>query len=326
MARRRRPRHRGRRREPENQAGPLREGGEGREAPLHRGLQHLGHPDRRDLGQPEQEREGAVPGDPLLQPAAVHEARRDHPRRGDEEGSDRVRDPLLRGRAGQGRRRLQGRAQLHREPHRRFRHVQRHEPHARQGHEGRGHRRHHQRPPGKAAHGHLRDDRSRRPRHGLSCHDEPLRGPAQGREPRPLHAAGLRQGHDPEKVARQQDQGRLLQKVEGRQGQEGQARHRREDHRLRPRQQAQVRVRRCGQEVRGPRREDRQDGLQREGRRGGSRPRVPLQQLHLRRQPHPRDRRYRRGDRQRHEVGLQPPARSLRDLGRHRGQGSRRGR
>ena len=37
--------------------------------------------------------------------------------------------------------------------------------------------------------GHLRDHRPRGPRHGLPCHDKPLRGPAQGREPRPLHAA-----------------------------------------------------------------------------------------------------------------------------------------
>ena len=117
----------------------------------------------------------------------------------------------------------------------------------------------------------------------------------------------------------------FYKKIEGRQGQEGQARPRLQDHGVRARRQAQVRVRRRGQEVRGRRREDREDDLQREGRRGGSRPRVPLQQLHLRRQPHPRDLRQHRRDRQRHEVGLQPPARSLRDLGCHRRQGSRRG-
>ena len=325
VACRRRPRHRGRHREPQDQAGPLREGGKGRESPLHRGHQHLGHPDRRDLGQPGQGPQGAVPGHSLLQPAAVHEARGAHPRRGDEEGGHRLRESLLRGRARQGRRPVQGRAQLHRQPHRRLRHVQRHEPHARQGPEGRGHRRHHQRASGPAPLGHLRDDRPRGPRHGLPCHDEPLRGAARGREPRSLRPAGLRQGHDPEEVARQQDEGGLLQEVQGRQGQEGQARHRREDHRLRARRQAPVRVRRRGEEVRGPRREDREDGLQRKGRRGGTRARVSLQQLHLRRQPHPRDRGHRRGDRQRHEVGLQPRAGALRDLGRHRRQGGRRG-
>jgi len=51
--------------------------------------------------------------------------------------------------------------------------------------------------------------------------------------------------------------------------------------------------------------------LQRDRHGLGSRPRIPLQQFHLCRQPCPRNLRQHHGDRQRHEVGLQPPAGSL---------------
>ena len=66
------------------------------------------------------EAEGAFSGDPLLQSPPVHEASGDHPREGNETRSRGLHDPILRAGAGEGRRRLQGRPQFHRQPDRFF--------------------------------------------------------------------------------------------------------------------------------------------------------------------------------------------------------------
>ena len=107
---------------PGGQAPALRQGGAAREADGARHHQHLrprhrGHDVTPAGGVP-----AALPGHALLQPPALPEAPGDDPRPRDRCRRARRHRGLRRPRARQGRRPLQGHAQLHRQPHRLLRH------------------------------------------------------------------------------------------------------------------------------------------------------------------------------------------------------------
>jgi 3-hydroxyacyl-CoA dehydrogenase len=140
--RHRRPRHRGRGREHRHQAQALFTKLEALVGPSHaRGEQHLRAAHRRHARGAQRVVSQALHGDPLLQPAAVHEAPRARARRRDRPRGLRPRQALRRRRAGQGRRRREGHHQLHRQPHRRPRHDGRHPPDAGRRAHPRGRRR-----------------------------------------------------------------------------------------------------------------------------------------------------------------------------------------